>query len=161
MKTLNINHEYARVICTRYINPRVQLLSGYQAMLKSGRADPPTDEALYMYIVVTCRQLISFLGIEYYEGALKNVDVFSDKNYLQIDLRNCGAIALDVDQLTNIRKILLTEMLFIARHIHYPGYINPPDQLKKIYLDKGGIDYLLQLIKQNFHDVVGLEFPSP
>lgn len=161
MKTLNINYEYAEMICTRYVTPRVRSLSDYQAILKSDQADPLTREAMYTHIIVTCHQLITFLGIEYTDGLLNDTDIFSDKHYLQIDLRNWGGTALHVKQLANIQKTLLSEMLFIAQHIHYPGYICPPDQLQKIYLDKGGIDYLLLLMKQHFYDTLGFEFPCP
>lgn len=40
MKTLNINYEYAEMICTLYVTPRVRSLSDYQAILKSDQADP-------------------------------------------------------------------------------------------------------------------------
>lgn len=159
MKTLNPNHEYARMICTRYIDPRVQSLSDYRNILIAGEADPLISEAIYMHIIITCHQLITFLGMDYSDGTLNDVDILSDKHYLQIDLRNCGGKPLNVDDLTNIQKTLISEMLFIAKHIHYPGYISPADQLKKIYLEKGGIDYLLLLLKQGFYDKAGFEFP--
>lgn len=115
MKTLNTHHEYAKMITTRYITPRVQSLFDYQVILKAAKTDPLTSEAIYMYIIVTCHQLITFLGIDYTNGSLNDIDVLSDKHYLQIDLRNCGGKMLHVNELTNIQKSLLSEMLFYSK----------------------------------------------
>lgn len=160
MNALYINHDYARVICTRHITPRVRSLRACQTILKSGKAGLLPDEALYTHIIITCHQLILFLGLDYCDGMLRNAQVSPDENYMLINHKACGGKAIKIDELTNIRKSILSQMLLTAKHIRYAGYTGIPEHLKNLYLDRGGVDYLLLLLKQNFYEETGLEFPS-
>ncbi|MCD8541103.1 MAG: hypothetical protein LRY55_16105 [Leadbetterella sp.] len=151
MNTSYTNDEYAKVICTRYITPRVQSLSACRADLRADQNDLLKQEALYVYMIVTCHQLISFLGISHTNDQLTVNATWPNNSYLQINARNCGGKAVNVDELTNIRKSLLTEMLLTAGDIHHIGHTMRVTQLKDLYLHKGGIDYLFLLLKQNFY----------
>lgn len=50
-------------------------------------------------------------------------------------------------------------MILTARHVHHLSYTGNPAQLYDLYLNKGGIDYLLLLLKQHFYDEAGIAFP--
>ncbi len=162
MNTFYNYHENAHMICVQYITPLVQSLSACQGLLRSAKDNILMNEAIYTYVIVNCRQLISFLGINYCNGKLTGTGTSLNETYLPVNVLGCGGKAVNVDELTNIRKNLLTRMLLTADHIHHLGYIRYAGEtecLKDIYFDKGGIDYLLLLLKENFYDQTGTEFP--
>lgn len=148
------------MISARYISPRVRSLLASQLILKSGQETPLNNDAVYMYIIVTCHQLLSFLGVSYWNGRLTGTEMPANESHLQINIRDCGGKPVNVNELTNIRKSLLAQMILTARHIHHLSYTGNPEQLNDIYLNKGGIDYLFLLLKQHFYDETGTAFPT-